>query len=98
MSTYKELLKEFTTKELIERHRETSVGWHLGEKREASHTHMIEAELLHRLNEAERLREIVDTLLDEYYLQPTAVDFMGKVKDIIEQALTTPEGERKEGE
>ena len=84
--TYKEQLQKMSNEELIEHYR------YMSKRKDVL---MIKAELLNRLNEAERLREALERIQSlSYEITKKHIffhPFANTIHGIAEQALTTPE-------
>ena len=82
MSTYKEQLQGMSNEELIEHYR------YMSKRKDVL---MIKAELLHRLNEAERLRDMLKLARTHINIFTPMKHRNPELEVLIEQALTTPE-------
>ena len=82
MSTYKEQLQGMSDEELIEHYR------YMSKRKDVL---MIKAELLHRLNEAERLRDMLKLARTHINIFTPMKHRNPELEVLIEQALTTPE-------
>ena len=100
MSTYKEQLQGMGDKELLELHKcpkfirldksgVKNMLLNLGRESE------VEAELLHRLNEAERLRDMLKLARTHINIFTPMKHRNPELEVLIEQALTTPEGDNR---
>ena len=88
---YKEQLQGMSDEELIEHYR------YMSKRKDVL---MIKAELLHRLNEAERLRESLEEINTsvenmESKNQLESLMIILQLRTIAKQALTTPEGDKR---